>query len=435
MSNFKIGDRVRVTEDLSRDFFTGATGVIYEIGSYGRYPIKVTLDEPHKKQTNDGWREFCAKELELIDEFKVGATVEVTRRSCQSYQRTGKIVKINDIGNIVVFVKGYKDVLTYNRSSLKVILPAPKLEPGAGSLMNLSMGNAKTTVTPCPDITTLIINPVEESFKVGDKIRIISIPEGWSESYKKYIGKEGIITTDDKTDRPYQVTIAGIEAATINRPYLHKQNIEHIKPEMMKQDKLIGYKLKDSAEKYRKVALKLLSSDGEISFASRSKFPYDFAAGDTSDKVFKEAGVLDIWFDEVREEVPSFKVGDIVLCGGDKTSVLDHYFVHKIHEDGKSFDLRSVFNDHVYSYQTITKSFDLVDIKDFKKLVEVKFGQYEAKPYGSDGVEFGCQKFTMADLQAYLKLFNTEVSGRLSIKGITVTEDTIEKLIVISKLK
>lgn len=82
------------------------------------------------------------------------------------------------------------------------------------------------------------------------------------------------------------------------------------KTQTIMERKLIGYKLKEECKQYENAAVAL--SPGSLDFRILSLgvafTPKSYAA-----KKLQEAGVLDLWFSPVYEEIPQFKAGDWVV--------------------------------------------------------------------------------------------------------------------------
>lgn len=57
----------------------------------------------------------------------------------------------------------------------------------------------------------------------------------------------------------------------------------------------------------------------------------------------------------------------------------------------------------------------------------IKVGQYVAE-ISKNQVAFGCQVFTLADIDSYLKIYSSEAKGFLTVKGERITQDMLFKL-------
>lgn len=101
-----------------------------------------------------------------------------------------------------------------------------------------------------------------------------------------------------------------------NKEYFRKSTIQEIKNHFKQTNnmntKVIGYKLKD--QKYTKAVASIVGET--VSFVTTNTVEINSRGY----KALKEAEVLDLWFEEIKEEVPVYKVGDYVVITGNSNS-------------------------------------------------------------------------------------------------------------------
>jgi hypothetical protein len=72
------------------------------------------------------------------------------------------------------------------------------------------------------------------------------------------------------------------------------------------------------------------------------------------------------------------------------------------------------------------------EIKQYKQMQNIKFGEYKLEIVDNKA-KFGCKSFSKQTLIEMLQLYDSEVEGTLTIKGINVTAKTLNS--IISQLK
>ena len=66
--------------------------------------------------------------------------------------------------------------------------------------------------------------------------------------------------------------------------------------------------------------------------------------------------------------------------------------------------------------------------EEIKKAIVIEIGGKEAFVIKGN-IAFGCQSFTKAELEAYLRLFNENINAKLTIHNVEITKELIQKLI------
>lgn len=95
---------------------------------------------------------------------------------------------------------------------------------------------------------------------------------------------------------------------------------EQFEKYVLMEKEIIGYKLKDSALKYAVAAAKIANVDQLLS--AHGEKQCNFTYNSVCKTKLEEAGVLDLWFDEVYKQddkITSYSVGDYVYCKKDFT--------------------------------------------------------------------------------------------------------------------
>jgi len=214
--------------------------------------------------------------------------------------------------------------------------------------------------------------------------------------------------------------------------YYTEITFEQFKKYVLKQNnmekKIIGYKL--IKPEYESAAHAIMGNTG---FSGDGKT--DIKLQDTIN-LFKNAGVLDLWFKPVYEE--EFKVGDWIyfLKAFDGSNIGHVGQITNIKPD-------SYKNSQWLSYSPANigggfriggngyfygKDFRLATPEEIKAVTKLEIGGYKAEKT-SKGIKFGCQEFSIEELKTIKKLFNSELQTKLIIRGVEIKLSLIDKLI------
>ena len=205
---------------------------------------------------------------------------------------------------------------------------------------------------------------------------------------------------------------------------------EQFKKYILKQKtmekELIGYRLKD--EKYRNAVNALIIECGVFSNKILSlNSPKTIAA-------LREANVLDVWFEAVYKEESLLKVGDWIyflessddkpigavrkISGVQPDSYNGLQWVN-YRDGGFRVGGNGYFeNEH---YRRATQ-------KEIDEVTKVEIGGYTAT-IENGKIAFGCQCFSKEELLTIKRLFTLEINATISIHGVSITREIIDRLL------
>lgn len=192
----------------------------------------------------------------------------------------------------------------------------------------------------------------------------------------------------------------------------------------MKQ-KIIGYKL--SKPEYEKAALEIAKITDLDIIPDKG---YAFCINSTVYWNFKEAGVLDLWFEPVYGTINSFKVGDLLIYNHKgskhdqdiikitmiiKTSVDDFWINHTPNSFSGGGFKHSSYKDHI---RLVTEK----DKENAKTLPNI--GGHNPKIV-NDRIHYGCKSISIKALKEMLDLGISYIE--IENKRYTITNEVLSK--------